>query len=85
MKIAAEAREVFCRRCKREVTVPEGDRKGHPYGWYYLSVQVPAWFNTDSRRPYRAIGLFCSAQCLADAIPELIADEELYDNAYEHE
>jgi hypothetical protein len=81
MKVA----EVFCRQCKRKVTVPADDREGHPYGWYYLTAQVPPWFNADSHRAYRPVGLFCSVQCLADALPGLARDEEIHRNAYEAE
>jgi len=80
---------IFCRHCKRTVEIPaqdaQGDQSGHPYGWFYLTVHVPPWFNQDSRRAYRPVGTFCSADCLAAGMPEIQRQERLMEGAYEHE
>jgi hypothetical protein len=76
---------VTCRTCKREITIPAYPAEGHPYGWYYLTVNVPPWFNTYSDKPYRAIGLFCSVLCIANAVPEIETDENLHRQAYDSE
>jgi hypothetical protein len=76
---------VFCRSCKRTVEVPAPSAEGHPYGWFYLTVSVPAWFNQDSGRLYRPVGFFCSAACLAAEMPEVEEQERLMEGAYEHE
>lgn len=82
----AGTREVFCRKCRRKARVPREEARGHPYGWYYLTVNVPPWFNSAAAsRPYRAVGLFCSADCLAASAEEIRADEEIHREAYEHE
>jgi hypothetical protein len=83
--MSSATKEVFCRQCDRRVRIPAENSEGHPYGWYYLTVGVPAWFNADSHRCYRPVGLFCSAQCLADASMKIAADEEIHRNAYEYE
>jgi hypothetical protein len=80
-----EVKEVFCRSCGRTRLIPKADAQGHPYGWFYLTVHVPPWFNHGTARPYRAVGLFCSAACLAAGLPSIEADEELLKGAYEHE
>jgi hypothetical protein len=82
----SRTRTVFCRNCKRTVEVPAANPEGRPYGWFYLTVQVPPWFNANnSRKPYRAVGFFCSAACLGAAMPEIEAQESLMKEAYEHE
>jgi hypothetical protein len=78
-------REVSCRYCKRRATVPVPEAQGHPYGWFYLTVSVPPWFNSATGKMYRAVGLFCSAECLARGLPDITRDEEMHRNAYEHE
>lgn len=78
-------KEVFCRSCRRKKEVPAADAEGHPYGWFYLTVYVPPWFNSDSRRAYRPVGLFCSAACLAAGMPAVAESERLMEGAYEHE
>jgi hypothetical protein len=81
-------RTVFCRHCKRSVEIPasvQGDQSGRPYGWFYLTVHVPPWFNQDSRRAYRPVGVFCSAACLTADMPEIEEQESLMEGAYEHE
>lgn len=84
-----KTRTVQCKNqgCARTVQVPAPPlpSEGHPYGWLYLTVHVPAWFNSASGRPYRAIGLFCSADCLGAYIGELRREEERHRHAYEHE
>lgn len=84
---AAPAKTVYCKTCGRGVEIPaEGDEQtGHPYGWFYLSVNVPAWFNSDSRRAYRPVGMYCSANCLAAGMPEVERQEALMDGAYDRE
>lgn len=79
---------VFCKTCKRSVEIPpeEGDgQHGHPYGWFYLTVHVPPWFNAGSRRAYRPVGTFCSAKCLAAGMPGIARQEALMRGAYERE
>jgi hypothetical protein len=78
-------RTVSCRQCKKTAEVPVPQADGHPYGWFYLTVMVPPWFNSATGKAYRAVGLFCSAECLAAAMPDIQRDEELHRNAYEHE
>jgi hypothetical protein len=56
-----------CSTCRREVEVPRPSG-GHPYGWYSISVNVPPGFSFHGQ-PYRWVGLYCSAQCIADAMP----------------
>lgn len=81
----AKTRTVSCRECGRTADTPDPDAGGHPYGWFYLTVNVPPWFNSASGKLYRAVGLFCSAGCLAAAMPRITADEEMHSHAYEHE
>lgn len=78
---------VFCKTCKRSVEIPPQaeEQHGHPYGWFYLTVHVPPWFNSDSKRAYRPIGTFCSAKCLAAGMPEVEHQEALMDGAYDRE
>lgn len=78
-------RTVSCRQCGRRAETPAPSSDGHPYGWFYLTVNVPPWFNSGSGKPYRAIGLFCSPGCLAAAMPEIGRNAELHREAYEHE
>ena len=80
-----ETRTVSCRHCKRQAETPAPSPEGHPYGWFYLTVNVPLWFNSATGRPYRAIGLFCSPGCLAAEMPGIERDAELHREAYEHE
>jgi hypothetical protein len=80
-----KTRTVSCRYCKKQAQTPSPNAEGHPYGWFYLTVNVPPWFNSATGKHYRAIGLFCSAACLAATLPEITRDEELHRNAYEHE
>ena len=77
-------RTVTCRSCKREVEVPE-PAEGHPHGWYYLTVGVPKWFNSRNGRCYRSVGLYCSADCLADGIAVIRSYERQEGQAYERE
>lgn len=81
---AASDRTVFCRQCRRRAGVPSPGQ-GHPYGWFCLIVHVPPWLNAGSGKPYRSVGLFCSAACLAAAMPAITTEEELHASAYEHE
>lgn len=83
--MSAETRKVTCKGCKRTEQVPEPSAEGHPYGWFYLTVNVPPWFNSGTGRMYRSIGLFCSAVCLESSMPEIARDEEQHRHAYEHE
>jgi hypothetical protein len=83
--MTAQERQVFCRQCKKSASTPAPDAEGHPYGWLYLTVNVPPWFNSGTGRHYRSIGLFCSAACLEAALPEITRDEDLHRSAYEHE
>jgi hypothetical protein len=80
---------VFCRHRKRAVEIPAPgapeDQSGHPYGWFYLTVHVPPWFNQDIRRAYRPVGTFCSAACLAAEMPAIEEQERLMEGVYEHE
>jgi hypothetical protein len=78
-------REVFCRKCRRRASVPVREPQGRPYGWLYVTVNVPPWFNGAGGKPYRAIGLFCSADCLAGYSAVIKKDEEEHRLAYEHE
>jgi hypothetical protein len=80
-----KARTVSCRQCKKTAETPSPNSEGHPYGWFYLTVNVPPWFNAGSGKPYRAVGLFCSALCLTAAMPQITSDEELHSHAYDHE
>jgi hypothetical protein len=81
---ANRTRTVTCRGCGRTAECPD-PAEGHPYGWYYLTVNVPPWFNSDSERNYRAIGLFCSVSCIARRMDAIRSDEELHRQAYEAE
>jgi hypothetical protein len=80
-----ETRTVFCQSCERAVEIPLPVSGGHPFGWYHVSVAVPAWFNARTGKPYKWVGLFCSANCLADGVPGMRAEEELMANAYERD
>lgn len=84
----AQEKTVTCKTCKRSVEIPpeeEGKQSGRPYGWFYLTVHVPPWFNADSHRAYRPVGMFCSARCLAAGMPDVERQEALMDGAYERE
>lgn len=72
---------VTCGNCRRSVSVPDPN-EGHPYGWYTVSVNVPAWFNPISGKPYRWIGLFCSVGCLVAHEEKLLSMRELAEQAY---
>lgn len=75
---------VRCKSCERTVEVPQ-PREGRPFGWYNLSVSVPQWFNADTPRAYRWVGVYCSAACLAAGIPAIMQDEELMAHAYDRD
>lgn len=82
---AEDAKVVRCKSCGREVQVPSPDSEGHPYGWYSLSVGVPAWYNTRSDKHYRWVGIYCSADCLGDGVGDVRAEEIKEGHAYDHE
>lgn len=77
-------RVIRCKSCERTVEVPQPN-EGHPYGWYNLTVGVPRWFNAESPRSYRWIGLYCSSACLAAGLPAIMHDEELMAHAYQRD
>lgn len=83
--VPGKTKKVFCCHCRRERVVSAQDAQGHPYGWFYLTVHVPPWFNHDTSRDYRPVGLFCSADCLAAEMPAIKEQETLMEGAYEHE
>jgi hypothetical protein len=69
----------YCQGCG-EVEQQQGD--GRPWGWYTLSVNVPAWMGK-AGKPYLWVGMWCSAACLAADMPTLIGQEQLARLAYE--
>lgn len=81
----SETRTVRCRSCRKTADIPYPSNEGHPYGWYHLTVYVPPWFNTTSVKPYRSIGLFCSAVCLELHLAVIKKDEEKHRQTYEAE
>ena len=81
----SETHTVHCRSCPKTALIPYPSNEGHPYGWYHLTVYVPSWFNTSSGKPYRSIGLFCSAVCLGKRLAAIEKDELKHRQAYEAE
>jgi hypothetical protein len=70
-------------RCRRCGAVADRQADGYtPPGWYNLTVSVPPEYSHQDR-PFIRIGMFCSARCLADYIPQVIEQEKMLEGAYE--
>lgn len=62
-----------CRTCRGQFTAAPEER-GRPYGWYSISVSVPPELGKGGK-PYLWVGTYCSARCLAAAMPVIVAAE----------
>ena len=82
---APGVKAIICKSCQRQVEVRHPEPDGHPYGWYHLTVGVPRWFNSVTRKPYRWVGQYCSVQCLENGLEAIRQAEDLMREAYEHE
>lgn len=80
--MSTETRIVNCKSCGRAVEVPHPEAGGRPYGWYSVSVGVPPGYNARTGKPYRWAGRYCCADCLANGIAGLQADEQKEGHAY---
>lgn len=78
------SRQVYCRGCGRTTEVPVPESRGHPYGWYMLSVNVPPEIGSHGK-PYIYIGLFCCTDCLIGHQDELREADMLTQGVYERE
>lgn len=65
-------RTVQCRACGGQYTGEDGP--GRPWGWYSVSVSVPAELGKNGK-PYQWVGTYCCVRCLAAALPVLAAAE----------
>ena len=72
-----------CRNCGRTVAIP-APSEGHPYGWYSLSVGVPAELG-HSGKTYRWVGMFCSVGCLMAHENKLLEYVEATEGLYVRE
>ncbi len=68
---------VVCKGCDGTSTRYGGQ---NPDGWYSLTVSVPRWVN---RKGYAWVAQFCSAACIARAMPRLEYLEKLAREAYD--
>jgi hypothetical protein len=69
---ARAPRTLECKTCRGRFTAADGT--GRPFGWYSVSVTVPPELGKHGK-PFLWLGTFCSARCLAAAMPAIAAAE----------